>query len=277
MRGLPAHVAVIAGWLALMPPVMAGHTPERSGIAAVASDEKARGPRRSTCERLETLVGKLGETYAGHRLRETWRETWAARVCAMTHRAFDDGIWSWPWGRSGHALLPNDANAGVRALPPLLLQTFGAWDVRCGRVGTRQRCALVRIEMLRMPDDSNGVRVISHFVIDAVAGREITLWRVHVERANSDVGVIVVRLPQRALREPFDQCGTGGCIMEAEINNSAAIATRLWSGEPVEVAVGGLEDSSVVVLPAKGFREGFNELVRLRREDRGQVFSGSAP
>jgi invasion protein IalB len=239
----------------------------------VTTQPSAPAKRRSTCARLKTLVGKLGETYAGHRLRETW----PVRLCAMTETTFDDGIWAWPWGRSGHTLPPNDTHLAADRLPPMLLRSYGAWDVRCGRVGLRQRCALVRTIQLPMTEDRDAAEITVHFVLDAVAGREIVLWRVRVEGARHESAPIHVRLHNKTIREPFDHCTAGGCIMEADIATSTDVATRLWDGDIVDLLLGANADAATIRLPTAGFREAFHELVRLRREDRGQTASGVVP
>jgi invasion protein IalB len=281
MRRIAIAAMILTAALTAVTPVSAGHAPSDLVLVATTQDETGlspgrttpRGPKRSTCDRLKTLVGKLGETYAGHRMRQTW----TARICAMTHHAFDDGIWTWPWGAGLSASLTDETNSQAREMPPRLLRTIGAWDIRCGRVGTRQRCAIVRTEMLQPGDAPTAGRIVTHFVIDAVAGREVVLWRVFVERASSDGDAITVPLPGRIARENFDQCSSSGCIMESDVAVSAVVATRLWNGEPSEFRIGTAPEAATVVLPAHGFREALGELTRLRREDRGLTTSGVIP
>lgn len=272
---------LIVGALTAAQPIDAGHSPGRSHFVAAMQSEAAapferalpRGPRRSTCDRLKSLVGKLGETFAGYRLRQSW----SVRVCAMTHHAFDDGIWSWPWGATVPALSVESSDGLAHTLPPRLHRTIGAWDIRCGRVGTRQRCALIRADVLRGADGADGGRVVSHFVIDAVAGREIVLWRVFVEQALTGGDALSLLLPGRVVREPFDQCMSSGCLMEAEVAVSADVATQLWQGQGIEFRVAMPSGAAVVILPPLGFREGLGELTRLRREDRGLTATGIVP
>ena len=222
---------------------------------------------------MQTLVGKLGETFAGYRLRQTW----TARICAMTNHAFDDGIWSWPWAIGAAAPTVANTESLNRDLPPRLLRTFGAWDIRCGRVGTRQRCALIRSDVLHRDGGTTGVRVVSHFVIDTVAGREIVLWRVFVAQPMADDDAISIVLPGRIVRKPFDQCMPGGCLMEAELAVSAAVATELWQGQSMEFRLSLPPVDATIVLPSLGFREGLGELTRMRREDRGLTANGIVP
>jgi invasion protein IalB len=281
MRRIAIAAMVLTGALTAVTPVSSGHTPYDLVFVATTHDEPGRspshtaprGPKRSTCDRLKTLVGKLGETFAGHRVRQTW----TARVCAMTHHAFDDGIWAWPWSSGLSASLTDEANTPPREIPPRLLQTIGAWDIRCGRVGTRQRCAIVRTELWQQGDALSAGRVVTHFVIDAVAGREVVLWRVFVENAMNGTDGIVVPLPGRIAQKRYDQCSSSGCIMESDVAVSSIVATGLWNGEQAEFRIGTAPDAVTVVLPAHGFREALSELTRLRREDRGLATSGAIP
>lgn len=98
-----------------------------------AEPAPGRGAHRNpadSCRRWKTVAGKLGETYAGQRLRETV----VARACALSgNETQDDEPWQWPW-RDGT----------IRAeLPPRLHGSIGEWVIRCGKAGRRQRCAML--------------------------------------------------------------------------------------------------------------------------------------
>ena len=134
--------------------------------------------------------------------------------------------------------------------------------------------------------------VIAHVVIDMVAGRETVLWRVfvpqpeHVARdehldVKSDVAVPALHvLPARerpALRyqageqeftDRFVACTPMGCMMEANIRHGGLVVSGLVDGLPLDLKVpdhAGVERT--VRVPSRGFRAGFAELIRLRREE----------
>ena len=160
-------------------------------------------------------------------------------------------------------------------LPPHHHATLGAWEIRCSHVGARQRCALIRAEAAA--DGQSTGSIVSHFVIDAVAGREIVLWRVVVARPEIAAGAIAVNVAATTVHQSYSQCLDNGCIMESGVAISAKVASQLWHGAPVSIQLEASPGASVFVLPALGFREGLAELTRLRHDDRSFTVIRQAP
>lgn len=243
-----------------------------SGAPPTSTDLETTRPsdtaRRSgsVCQRWRALAKRLGETYAGHRLRHTV----ANRLCALSDDRADEEVWGWPW-----------RHHDVRAdLPPQRHGQFGAWEIRCGEVGPRRRCALALETVMAagLDPESRPFRIVSHVVIDSVAGRESVLWRVHIARDAGTVeaeGGIAVQLSGREVAEPFDACGRRGCMTEAGPGVSAEVASSLWTGRTVSISLGraGPAAQLIGILPAHGFRLGMNELIRLRRIE-GRAIAG---
>jgi len=214
----------------------------------------------SKCQRWRSLAAKLGETYAGFRLRHSIVQ----RACAFSGEDVEDQIWSWPWRH-------NDVRAD---LPPQRHARFGPWEMRCGQVGSRCRCALAVETVLVADDVSEGpeLPVVSHFVIDAVGGRESVLWRVHVGRTDPAAERalrIGIQLPGRATSEAFNTCGRRGCMTEASVTLSAEVVNSLTSGRPIELSLTapGSDEPLTGALPVQQFRAGLVELIKLRREE----------
>ncbi len=228
-------------------PVLDRLIPLGDGFAA-----PVRSPK--DCRRWRAVAARLGETYAGFRLRQTV----VARVCAFTEETADDDHWSWPW-----------RDAELRAeLPPRLHALFGDWQVRCGRAGRRSRCVLaVSSALLGSPDpDQDDLPLMAHFVIDQVGGREVLLWRLHVVADIVRTGGLDVVLGKRRTNETFDVCGRIGCIVETETRLSTDAANWLWDGKSIGVRLGVAGPGEFrAILPATGFRAGLAELMRLRR------------
>ena len=212
------------------------------------------------CRRWRTLAVRLGETYAGYRLRQVV----ATRLCALADDAGGQEIWGWPW-----------RHYDMRAdLPPQQLGRFGAWEIRCGEVGLRRRCALASETVMAaaLDPETRPLRVVAHLVIDRVAGRESVLWRVHVSRDVGSLdtqGGILVEMAGRQSAEPFDACGRRGCMAEAAPRLSGEVASWLWMGRPMSISLGQSAAGAALggVLPAHGFRRGLAELMRLRRQE----------
>jgi invasion protein IalB len=214
----------------------------------------------ATCERWRRMAARLGETYAGHQLRAAV----SARLCAFADDKPDEDIWGWPW-----------RHRDVRAdLPPLRHGQYGAWEIRCAEAGPRRRCALALETTIAasLEPESPLARVVAHVVIDTIAGRESVLWRVHVARevvpAEKEAGVSW-QVAGLEASVPFDACGRRGCLAEADPRRSAEVASWLWGGRPLPIALGRRSDGSDLVglLPAHGFRVGLTELIRLRRQE----------
>jgi invasion protein IalB len=226
------------------------------------------------CNKWRRIADRLGETYAGVRLRRSVVE----RVCALAdQKPSDDTVWSWPWRRG-------DIDAD---LPPRLHGTFETWTIRCAAVGVRERCALIHEGLATRSSTSTGpdgaARLITHFVIDDIGGQERLLWRVFVERAQPDwfanpAGWRPKRGARRgvsavvgtfAITEPFGQCGRGGCLMEAEVSAGAKVAARLTEGADLRIDVQPLPSHGITrAVPAVGFAAGLKELVQLKRQER---------
>ncbi|MFM9942223.1 MAG: hypothetical protein ACKVP7_22285 [Hyphomicrobiaceae bacterium] len=256
-----------------------GHRPARRPVA-----DLELAPERTTihrqCQRWKALSSQLGETYAGHRLRQTVLQ----RMCGVSADELAEETWAWPWA----SLERGDV------LPPKLHRVIGAWEIRCDTAGERRRCALIHRSLLppEQQRDGSESELVVHFVIDMVAGRESVLWRIFVPgMASAPVrselasfgltaaqvrearGQVRYRLGTKDYAESFPACGTAGCLMEAHIQRTGAIVSRLWDGKAVDlelqIATG---NAHAVALPARGFRAAFGELTRLRREElRGQA------
>lgn len=233
-----------------------------------------RASVRYQCQRWKALAARLGETYAGHRLRETVLQ----RICGLSEEQASEAAWSWPWA----SLDRGDIE------PPRSHRTFGAWEIKCGPLDERRRCAvLARLRPAAGEDDAKVILV--HFVIDMVAGRESVLWRIFVPHEGGDLGparsdrvsldtapaqereargAVSYRLISTVHSEGFPACGAKGCLMEGHIRRASDVVSRLWEGRPLDLDVRvGSSTPFAVTLPAGGFRAAFKELVRLRREE----------
>lgn len=253
-----------------------GHQP---AVKPVPERETEIAPQRTSvhrqCRRWKTLATQLGETYAGHRLRETVLQ----RICGMSEDELAEDTWSWPWS----SLERGDV------LPPKLHRVVGAWEIRCDTAGERRRCAL----LYRMPlagaqlITAGQSELIVHFVIDMVAGRESVLWRMFVPGmagAPKRPELVAVGLSASQLREArgqlryqlgakefvegFPACGAAGCLMEAQVQRASAVVSRLWEGKAIELQLQIADGEGVLItLPGRGFRAAFGELSRLRRDE----------
>lgn len=253
--------------------------------------------RRIDCARWQNLTLQLGETLAGRRMRQT--------VTGETCRQQGDGaahVWDWPW--AGGALTPSlppqlvleaggwqvrcDAS-GRRRRCALVHQSgagSGKGDVAAGQAGA--------VLSESAPDRAR--HVSTHFVIDTIAGRESLLWRVFVPADRAETlaasalatgtsqgtargGTPPVGEPRPQLRILGDRadktadrpgyCSAAGCLIEAGPQRSADIANRLSEGTSVEVRIDGADvpPGMVVAIPSHGFRAGFKELLRQRRDE----------
>lgn len=237
-------------------------------------------PQRSSvarqCQRWRSLAVQLSETYAGHRLRHTVLQ----RMCGVSADELAEEIWAWPW---------TSLDDATDLLPPAVHRVSGVWEIRCDEVADRRRCALLH----RMPPPADpslegaGGAMIVHFVVDMVAGRESVLWRVFVPgmtagprkpefasvalKASELTGArghVRYRLGAKDFSEGFPACGVSGCMMEAQIQRAGVVASRLWEGKPVEIELQiGAGPPHALVIPARGFKAAFGELLRLRREE----------
>ena len=235
-----------------------------------------RASVRYQCQRWKALAARLGETYAGHRLREAVLQ----RICGLSDEQTSEAAWNWPWT----SLDRGDIE------PPRLHRTFGAWDIKCGPLDERRRCAvLTRLPVAPAAGEADAREILVHFVIDMVAGRESVLWRVFVphdsgarepvlpELVSRDgtpaqprdaLGAVSYRLVSTVHTEAFPACGARGCLMEGHLRRASEVVSRLWEGRPLDLDVRvGSSTPFAVTLPAGGFRAAFKELVRLRREE----------
>lgn len=268
LLALPVHVKAQSAGSGWQSPMRLGleTTPERSNRAANA----VRTPI-DKCRKWRHIASRLGETYAGVRLRQSVVE----RVCAFADQATDPlgAIWAWPWSTGGLA----------GELPPRLRGSFGRWTINCGAQGRRERCALLHEGFANAglaAADSERIRVITHFVIDDVGGQERILWRVFVERPDNrwyasgtgaegvPTNVIRYRMGSDMLSKRFDGCSVSGCLMEAEIGMASKVATGLWDGRPLDLDVRPTPGVLMVwQVPANGFKAGLRELNRLRQSE----------
>lgn len=274
-----ALLAMFVGCVGIVPGARAGMpAPSQQGgyRSDVDGDMRTGHRHANACHRWRRVVDRLGETYAGTRLRQTV----VARACAFAdHGPRDEQVWTWPWS---HA----DVDG---ALPPRLHGKFGAWTIRCDSSGRRERCALIHeAEANILPGNgaTEKARVVTHFVIDEISGAERLLWRVFVERAepswfaaNPDPAAAspaldLVRAHAGAvmLRKAFDTCGRFGCQMEADVAIGGRMAARLWDGGSLQIDVRPAPGLSLTkTIPATGFRQGLAELSMLKRREQGIV------
>ena len=249
--------------------------PMHLGLRAEHWTDDAAAPKAvrppSQCRKWQSMAQHLGETYAGHTLRNTVLK----RVCGAPGDARIDDAWDWPWS----------GLANGRLTPPRKHLEIGAWEIRCGTAGHRRRCAMLHEGPLDIgtPTTMAGPRpaaIVTHFVIDMVAGRESVLWRMFVPTdaaAAPEAIAAGARDQKRAIRynfgkgehvERFAACAPNGCMMEANLLRGGVVATRLWDGEDVQLSVTLASGRVIdVVVPALGFRAGLAELVRQRREE----------
>lgn len=273
--GIASASACLAGT-----PAAAWDRPMQLGVDISSSRVPFRGVAAASlsdkCGKWRRIADRLGETFAGLRLRQSV----VARTCAFAEQAPpEETVWSWPWARG-----EIDGE-----LPPRLHGHFGAWTIRCGASGRRERCALVH-ETEANIQPGNGaaghVRMLTHFVIDEIGGHERVLWRLYVDRAEPhwfadassspqpSVSSDMVRAHSGAVmvRKTFDDCGRLGCLMEAEVGAAARVATRLSDGGNLQLDVRpapGLVLTQTV--PAAGFRPGLSELQRLKRQEQRAI------
>jgi invasion protein IalB len=276
--GAPAaSVSRFADWGA---PMRLGH-PDPAARTDAQPLDLDPAAHRVRCRRWRAMADQLGETYAGYALRTTV----IRRNCdGPVGSRREDAVWDWPW-----AVL-----AAGRAAPPRFHRAFGAWHVRCGVERWRHRCAAMAVvPSAQLGGDPSGPKsrsLVTHFVIDMVAGRESVLWRVFVPAASGSeaavpapaagtrlAGVPVARdgnrwlryrLNGKAVTQRFVACAQAGCIMESDLVKASDAATVLWDGAAIDVEIAPAEGESFgATIPGGGFREALRELIRLRREE----------
>lgn len=235
------------------------------------------GHKPDQCQKWRAMAHHLGETFAGHALRESVLK----RICLGLAGERADDVWDWPWA----------GFADGRLLPPRTHRTMGAWQIRCGAAAKRKRCAL--LHLAEMPEGAvreNASPIIAHVVIDMVAGRESVLWRVFVPQQDAQIRgahlgsqtdapspvvvparerpVLTYQIGTYELADRFSTCAPAGCMMEANLRHAGVVVSGMWDGVPVDFRIpdsGGTPQ--VVRVPARGFRAGLAELMRLRREE----------
>jgi hypothetical protein len=252
-----------------------------------------RATQASRCTRARAIADKLGETFAGHRVRETL----VARSCAFAlhERSAPAALWDWPWRLVSESHEPHSRTTSdvERLLPPFTMGDAGQWQIRCGRTELRQRCALLRIEPVALRSTASASAsssaiantidseppfaplvsasaiaappVIAHAVIDTVAGRTTVLFRIFLPRFATPPRSISVSIGQGAITLPINRCGALGCILEADTNSGAAIVRHLWEGHPLALTVDVGHGHAEASIPAFGFRDGIQGLVGLER------------
>lgn len=253
-----SSVAVITG--AATAAVRKEQVPLVPAISVLGKATSVGRSAATSCERWRSLAVRLGETHAGYKLRNLL----ATRLCALTEDKVIDEVWAWPWRF-------NDVRDD---LPPHHHGKYGAWDIRCGLAGERRRCALSLETVMAagVDPETRPLKLVSHVVIDVVAGRESVLWRMHVARNPHGIAAeagVSVNLEGRDVTESFDACGQRGCMAEAELAVGAEVATALWMGRPITIRLieGGEREPMTGMLPAYGFSAGLKELIRLRRQE----------
>ena len=203
-----------------------------------SAPKRARPP--SQCRKWQSMALQLGETYAGYALRHGILD----RLCGDLGDAKIEESWDWPWA----------GFASGRMAPPRMVRSIEAWDIRCGKAGARQRCTMLHSEPVPATDipPSNNLAITAHFVIDMVAGRESVLWRVFVpaqlldDEASDKADSGAARASKRGIRyrldtvehvERFSKCAAAGCIMEANLRHAGEVATSLWDGHNIILAI----------------------------------------
>lgn len=259
-------------------PALAGSVPDRDGAMrlGVEAPSPALGPHgvtrpkaASDCRRWRRFAATLGETYAGAKIRNTVVQ----RACTFAEpdKLPDAGIWAWPW-RNGEI---------DPTLPPRVHMRSGAWTIRCGMAGPRERCALIHEARVHVggPDSTETVPVTTHFVIDNIVGEQRVLWRVlgpwsldwrvhRREPGARPASQVEVRLGAQRRDVPFANCGQVGCLMEANVIVSAEAATYLWEGHSIGIKLAPRPDQTIELgLPARGFRAALVELGRLKQHE----------
>lgn len=226
-------------------------------------------PRSAVCERLVALSDRLGETYAGYRLRTSL----LAQNCPLTSGRRIGHVWSWPW----QALLATPVVTAAIAtapasetddfLPPRVRHESGAWQIRCGRAGPRERCALTR-------GGATGAALHAHFIIDRIAGKSSVVFRLLAPPMPEKTAAARIDLArQQPLRVAVAACSPRGCLAEASPAVSARLLDALWDGTPLSVWFeGGTEPPPTTararIIAADGFRDAFRHLLQLDRDDR---------
>jgi len=210
------------------------------------------------CQRWHAIARRLGETYAGHRFRTAVVEP-NCRHQATSGRAH---VWSWPW-RDGSI---------ARGLPPLHHTTFGKWEIRCARVGAIQRCALLAaFDARSITGQRAGPDIVTHFVIDRIAGRESLLWRVLVRtpsRSAPAIKRVELLTEGKRLVLPFETCGIAGCLMEADLETAGETARELSEGVPVQLELPARHRHRYrVTINGEEFGAALTELIRLRNAE----------
>lgn len=237
-----------------------------------AGNPAADGPstkQPDQCAKWQAMSAQLGETFAGHMVRDRVLH----RVCGNAGRSLETTAWNWPWDSLGRA----------NQLPPHLQGQYGAWQIRCGAVGAKNRCALIsRVDGSLDPSQfRRAAPAYAHFVIDMVRGQESVLWRLLVPQAReaarvatsdapavASIGATVrYRLGSTDREERFVTCGAAGCLMEAAPSSASRVAQTLWDGFSLDVAIGGADVSPPVQLRPEGFRNALSALIRLRQKE----------
>ncbi len=260
-------------------------TPRRSDLARLQTPQ-------NNCRKWRRIAERLGETYAGVRLRQSVVD----RAClfAATELASVTGgvnglesafehLWAWPWADG--AIDP--------ALPPRLHTTHGDWQIRCGQAGRRERCALIHetvalrtVEVASIADpalhattaaSTPQTKVVTHFVIDTISGHSHLVWRVFVGRDADHSNDLAEPSRAELVRfssgtttgaKRFDACSSAGCLMEADMTTSSRLATRLWESNNGELTLSPAGGGSMTAsISSNGVRAGLAELARLKRSE----------
>lgn len=220
----PATSAARAGALALP------HVPRRPARIA-----------ERPCAQWHRLVSRLGETFAGYRLRQSI----TAGVCEMASRG--PRHWSWPWSVDDPAA----------ELPPRIAARHADWEIRCSDGPGPGRCAAV------LDPGAGRDRWHTHFVVDTVAGRDTVLWRLFIHNRGSPSQPMAsgqrLRFGHRVMAATA--CTPAGCFIEMPVTHSEAAALRLAAGEALQVSVQTAGGEQSFTLSAPGFRLALDRLL----------------
>lgn len=219
------------------------------------------------CRSWRAMADRLGETFLGARMRR------AVLPSACPIEGADPVVrWTWPW--DGDGLAGN--------LPPTIRTTAGAWSIRCGTVGPRERCVLAQSGSIAEPANGRALVFTTHFVIDSVSSKERLIWRLYLHDADSrrpgqidwhrSQGRVELSVGDLTRVASFSVCSRTGCMLEGDVQSGAEIAKRLWDGERATVTVvppsleaeGRAFHGEVV---ATGLKQALPQLSRLRQRE----------
>ncbi len=236
-------------------PVMAAHPSLATGPGALSTPPpvQAGGLARKRTERqcglLGRMIEKLGETSAGHALRQTFK----AHVCASASMRTETTL-AWPWSVANPA----------RDLPARLVGRMADWELRCGDSGALHKgsCAAI-MEASTGADQGPAVHV--HFAVAWIAGQESVLWRLFVEAPSlgpSPAAGCIVRTGPLPLAASVTRT-KAGLMLEATLAEAARMTRTLSEGRPLRLHVTCGAGTASIELSPHGFKAALDELSRI--------------